>query len=475
MIIEKILSPSFRFSLPRDAFTVMRFSERSENRIFIYMTQVLAQETPDQTERWYSGSNIFASGLFCLVAAQFFGTKFLAVGQILAFLAVGVTLVQYRGRAFRGGQLSASAWCLVAFVGISILSVFGNLSLITDPLDTLMKLRVFLLFLLILLMPALITDKISVPWRRDALVLAWLLPLGLALLLSMISLVTGWTIHHGPHTSVTRISGFYGQVMTFANCLQFTVLVLAALVLHPDWWRSLTRIPYWVAVVAMLIATVGLFLTLTRGAMLGAILGALVLGALKSRKAALTILVLIGISAIMAYSVGTRYFRANADQERINHWRAAALAAVERPVFGWGFRNFEQHSVGVKERYDFPKDYTWKNKKRQPPSHIKGHAHNIYLEAFASTGIFGGIAFLAFCFCWFREAKRSRYMALTLPLVIAFLVSGLFENTFFDAETLNVILLIWLFSQWLFAQERDHLAGLAESPESATGLIETVT
>jgi hypothetical protein len=54
---------------------------------------------------------------------------------------------------------------------------------------------------------------------------------------------------------------------------------------------------------------------------------------------------------------------------------------------------------------------------------------------------------------------------LLLPLISAFVVSGLFENTFSDSEVLNCILLIWLASQWLFAAEAGEKwqAGLPES------------
>jgi hypothetical protein len=40
--------------------------------------------------------------------------------------------------------------------------------------------------------------------------------------------------------------------------------------------------------------------------------------------------------------------------------------------------------------------------------------------------------------------------------MVAFLVSGLFTNTFFDSETLNCILLLYLFSQWTFRWEETN-------------------
>jgi O-antigen ligase len=240
--------------------------------------------------------------------------------------------------------------------------------------------------------------------------------------------------------------------MTFANCLQFTVVALAAMVSLPGLWRRATRLPFWIAICSLALAAGGLYLTYTRGAMLGALVGLVVLGAMRSRRILAGFLVLGLLAGFLAYLEGSRYFAIKHDP-RVNHWRAAALAAVERPVLGWGFRNFELRSAKLKERYGLPKDVSWKGGKRLPPSHLQRHAHSNYLEAFASTGAAGGIAFLAFCFCWWREAAGSRHKALLLPLIAAFLVSGLSENTFFDAEVLNCVLLVWLCSQWLFAGE----------------------
>ncbi len=408
---------------------------------------------PYPASRWFAPANLFAGGLFCLVAAQFFGSKFLAAGQILVFIAIAGTFWQRGASALEWRRWGASAKCLAAFLVIAALSIAANLPVIADPVDHLLKLRVFLLFLLVPAMPALVGRNLGVPWRRDSLVLAWLVPMALAVFVGLCGWITGESLlgeetRGGPG----RISGFYSQVMTFANCLQFTVVTLAGMVFLPGLWRRTTRLPFWIAAGALVVAAGGLYLTYTRGAMLGAFVGLVVFGAMRSRRILAGILVLALLAGAVAAFEGSRYVKIKYDP-RINHWRAAALAAVERPVLGWGFRNFELQSAKLKERYDLPKDVSWRAGKRLPPSHLQRHAHNNVLESFASTGVAGGVAFLAFCFCWWREAAGSRHKILLLPLIAAFLVSGLFENTFFDAEVLNCVLLVWLSSQWLLAAE----------------------
>ncbi len=406
---------------------------------------------------WWAGPNLFAAGLFCLVTAQFFGQKFLAVGQGLVFLSI---LATFRERGFASlepGRWGASAKCLAAFLFVSFLSIVGNLALVERPVAHLTMLRTFVLFLLVLAMPALVGRNLGVPWRRDSLVLAWLVPLGLALLFGTAAAagaVPGFGPAEGAKT--VRISGFYGQVMSFAYTLQFSVLLLAILVFQPDLWRRVTRLPYAVAVGALIAAGAGLYFTHTRGAALGVVAGLVVHGAMRSRRLLAAVVAVALAAGLFAWIDGSRLVRRDASADlRAGHWRAAALAALERPVLGWGYRNFQLHSAELKERYGFEKEVSWVGGQRQAPSHLERHAHNNYLETFASTGAFGGIAFLAFCWCWVGECRRSRYGAVFAPLAAAFLVSGLFENTFFDGEPLNAILLAWLFSQWILRLERE--------------------
>lgn len=421
---------------------------------------------------WWSGPNLFAAGLFCLVAAQFFGQKFLAAGQILVAFAIVAALAEKGPASLEWSRWGGSAKCLAAFFLLSFLSIVGNLSLIGDPIDHLAKLRTLALFLLVLAMPALPGRNLGVPWRRDSLVLAWLVPLALALVYGAV-LWTGGApgVAGGEAGRAVRVSGFYGQVMTFAYTLQFSVLALAILVFQPALWKGLTRLPYALAVVGLLVSGAGLYFSHTRGAALGVLAGLLVHGAMRSRRFVAATLVAAFAVGLLAWFEGSRLVRLDASASlRAGHWRAAALAALERPVLGWGYRNFQLHSAELKERYGFEKEVSWVAGKRQPPSHLERHAHNNYLEAFASTGAIGGLAFLAFCWSWLRECRRSGFGHLLVPLVVAFLVSGLFENTFFDGEPLNAVLLVWLFSQWLFAGEAH-----SDLAPSATGRTETET
>jgi O-antigen ligase len=427
---------------------------------------------PQSLKEWFSAANLFAAGLFCLFLGMFFGTKFIAVGQVIIIISLVMAFVEGGRQTLRWRELGSSARWLAIYLFASVVSILANLPDITDPLEHLGKLRYFVMVLLLLIIPGLVRDNLEVKWRRDSLVLAWLVPLILAVIVGMIAWATGEHPFLGEAVvNIRRLSGLYGQVMTFANVLQFSVVTLAILAISPGLWGKITRVPYWVLVVTLLLAGAGLYLTYTRGAMLGVVAGFTVYAVMRSYKF-LILVVLIGIAgAAFASFDGARYLEVKSSI-RVNQWRAAALSFVERPVFGLGYRNFELKSAELKERYGFEKDLVRIRGKKPRLIYFNSHAHNNILESFASIGVFGGIAFLGFCYAWVREMRRSRYGLLFVPLIGAFFVAGLFENTFYDSEVLNCILLIYLMSQWALSREkREGASDLCES----TGLVNDLT
>lgn len=405
-------------------------------------------------KEWFSAASLFAAGLFCLFLAMFFGAKLIAAGQVIILVSLVMAFAEGGRHTLQWDELGTSARWLVFYLLVSVLSIVVNLNEIEEPLGQLGKLRYFVMVLLIILIPGLVWGNLKMKWRRDSLVLAWLVPLTVAIIVSVIGWATGEHPFRGQDVvNIRRVSGLYGQVMTFANSLQFSVVALAIFFLSPQLWAKITRVPYWFLIVALLLAGAGLYLTYTRGAMLGVVAGFTIYATMRSYKF-LFLVALIGIvGAAFAYFDGARYLEAKSSI-RVNQWRAAALSFVERPVFGLGYRNFESHSAELKERYGFEKDIVRILGKKPQVIYFKSHAHNNVLESFASIGIFGGIAFLGFCYAWMREMHRSRHALLFVPLIGAFFVAGMVENTFYDSEVLNCILLIYLMSQWSLSREK---------------------
>jgi O-antigen ligase len=249
--------------------------------------------------------------------------------------------------------------------------------------------------------------------------------------------------------------------MTFAYGLQFSVVALSILFFMPSLWKSITGLPWkWAAIFAAL-AGISLYLTYSRGAMLGVVSGLGVFAVMRSRYLVMGLVAVGLIGAALAFSQGNRYVNFE-EPVRGNQWKAATVAFIENPIFGLGFRNFEIQSVELKQRCGMEMDFPRIVKGIETISYFKGHAHNNYIEAFASTGVFGGISLIAFCISWCREVWGNRYSIIFIPLIVAFIVSGFFENTFYDSEVLNCILLIYLFSQIAISSESSEKSGLDE-------------
>jgi O-antigen ligase len=404
--------------------------------------------------KFFGPVQFFGAGLFCLILGLFLGNKLISAGHVFLIVGIAISLRESGWNGIRFGKVPPSTICLGLFLIVSILSILVNWQLIEDPLEHLKKLRHFVLFLVLLGVSGLVVAVADDLRRRNRLVAAWLIPMGLTIGIGIYALWKGDHPFRSEEVAdAKRLSGIYGQVMTFAYSLQFTVIALAVFFFSPRLWKRLTTIPWWVVLIALPIAGLGMYLTYTRGAMLGVVVGFTTYGMLRSRWLVVLVLILGVLAGGFAYSQKARYFKSN-NSVRVNQWKVASLSFLERPVFGVGYRNFELQSVELKKRYGFQTDRRRKVEGGgREQYYFQGHAHNNYLEAFASTGIFGGFAFLGFCYFWVAETVRSRYRLLFLPLILAFLVSGFFECTFFDSEVLNAILLIYLFSRILYARE----------------------
>ena len=117
----------------------------------------------------------------------------------------------------------------------------------------------------------------------------------------------------------------------------------------------------------------------------------------------------------------------------------------ENPIFGVGYRQFEAHCVDYKIRHEFPRDHIKIIDRSPHLTWFSSHAHNNFLEHFATTGIVGGLCFFAFVVAWVREAAGVvEYRHIFLPPLISFIVGGILENTFFDSEVLTTVMLVYL-------------------------------
>lgn len=414
------------------------------------------------------------AGLLCSCLGSYFGNVFIAAGHGMLLISMGLHLLLWsrerhagtgpsgEGAGWRQARPRWSTWFLAAMILTILISVFANWREIEEPLKVIKKARYHLIWAGLILTPGVRASFFSrieawAPW----LVLAWLSSLSLATLSGIIGVATGYNpLLLAPNAFPTRVGGVSNMVMTYAYSLQFSVLLLVALSIGRDdvrqwlgggrgWLKGLI-------VGALPLAAAGLYLTYTRGAVMGALAGGLCLvliqpGIRLRRLVVWGLSLLVLVAGALALDEENRYLSARAlspDRVRLSQWKAAWLTFQKQPVFGVGYRQFEERCLFLKAEFGMPLDTLVPVDGEKVPVYFSGHAHNEYLEALASTGLLGAFALFGFCGFWAWEVSRGKLARhFFLPVVVAFLVSALVQNLFTDSEDLNFLLLLYFLSQ----------------------------
>lgn len=396
-------------------------------------------------------------GLFLLCIAALGGVFLIGPGHILvtAGLAIylGRNLADRKGARFPSGKAnSASANFLWVFLSCCLVSILVNWSEYDEAIRTLKKLRYILLILLVLAIPGGTLLLNSRLFRRIVLV-------GVAVSVivvcvpGIISKFTGFNLLAGnPLRPSGRIQGASGTILTFAYSVQFFILLIGGILIagkDQKKWLDETFPPGMIRtgilVFLWILLWISFFLAESRGALAGVIAGGLVLISRLERRRLVWVSIPIGVMGVIFLSLFGSRILDYSDPIRPTIWRTATLSFLDRPIFGVGYRRLEVESDVLAEKFGVP---PLRTTRRPGPYHFKGHAHNNYLEAFAGTGVFGGIAFAGFCGAWIYECSRRKDLQIfILPSAVAFVVSGLFESSFIDSEVVNVVMLLYLISQ----------------------------
>lgn len=404
----------------------------------------------------------FTAGACLMALGSYFGNKAIAASEgllIIGFIALFVTGKRDNSLGSSGridfSLLRKSSLVLLLLVIWYAITIFVNRGIIDHEIKHLKKLRHLLIPVLLLLVPFFSRHLALKESLRKAVLVCWLFSMVVATLAGLIGHFTGFNpIRMGPPPMPGQASGIYGQVMTFAYSLQFSVILLGVILVVRRKCVLWTMLPGWVWFVCFGIASVGLYFTYARGAMLGVVTGALVFSWIYSKKIALAIVIVGILLGSLAYQAKARYYEPLSQQSiRISQWKTATLTFFENPFAGVGYGNFERVCADQKAKFKMPKE------NRKGVVYYGSHAHNNFLEAFASGGAVGGILFLMFCGFWFAEMWAwNSGRVFFVPVIAAFLVSGFFECTFSDSEVLCFVMLLYTAGQIGAGSSRDFNA-----------------
>lgn len=255
-----------------------------------------------------------------------------------------------------------------------------------------------------------------------------------------------------PASDPWRAAGMYGMAITYGYGVELILILMTAAA-----WLLKKRValfinPY-IFWISYLTTIMGFYYAFARGAMLAFIFSIPFLFIKTSKKLFLG-LSLSGIAGMIVVLAlvwngkdnGNRFLlkaKTKSNMIRLSQYEAAVKGWLEKPLLGWGYRNFEPNAYDIKKRnsIDFADFY--------------GHAHNNYLEYLASMGIFGFISIILFVFFWFMEVykRNDDFGFILIPFVISFSISGLFQNTINDGENMFVIMFFYSLTQALRNRE----------------------
>ncbi len=328
-------------------------------------------------------------------------------------------------RSFRPGWLPLA----LPFAAFTFISIISSL-LSGNPADAFGNMKNYLLFVAVWLTASLAADR-SMRGR----IYQVLLVSGAGSALYGIVIYCMGMGRGGLH----RTPGTFSNEMTFGGIMMLLLSLYVAVSIAAGIPRKL-RIS---SMIAAAVTFMALVLTQTRSSWLAMFISGIVILALLRRRwipvyiAAVTALVLLGPSAYRD-RITTMFdlqFRTNV--QRINMLRGGLSIFREHAVIGTG-------PVDLGEIY----------REHMPPEavHVHGHMHNIFLHVAVTLGTLGLAAFVWLLASMFRIVGRNLRLDLPPPgraltagslgAMTGFIVNGMFDWNFGDAEVLTMMLII---------------------------------
>lgn len=338
-------------------------------------------------------------------------------------------------------DISRSAWCLLGLIVVGILSVIFNQ--IDNPIKNILKLKYFILGFVSIFAFQYTFKNYMTARKIRILINVAIVATTIATISGLIGLKTGFNpLRFKEACHETRACGMYGMYMTYGYGIGFVMTLLTGLLFNYQKLRAYV-IP-WILIPCWIINLVGLILSYARGGWIGFVISLPFIFWYKGKRVFFSIIAVSLMGAGLAYtfipkvkSTFTNKARLQSNNIRLSMFKAAVYAVKEKPLLGYGYRNFEPNSVDIKARYDLPH------------KNFAGHAHNNFFEHLATTGILGFMILVFFHLFWFWEelSTKSRLSVLTLPFVVNLFVSGQFQYTFGDGENMFLIMSVYALSQ----------------------------
>lgn len=382
------------------------------------------------------------AALFFLAAGILTSVTVLSAYQIL--FAFPLAYYAYLAIKNNDYKLPTSAYWLCGFFLIALLSLVINFDLIPRPSKNFGRLKYFLFGICGIYVLRVWLSEATLK-TKTFLVNTFFVSIIAAALFTCYQYWIKGDLRPKGFTDTMRYG--YGSGMLLLT-------LLSALIHH----RKLKWLNWNLGLAAFIFGFIGMYLTFTRGAFLGFLVGLPVVLYYYRPKIAFAVgglAIVIGATLGYFYLFGSvkqgessRYLmnKSNSgDVIRRSQWKAAVIAIQEKPLLGWGLSNFHSQLKRIKNDYDLDaKDYD------------DAHSHNLFLEVASGTGLIGLFFFLGWVLSWAWEMFRSDKIkaALVLPFGVAWVVSSQFEVTL-DANNASMIFFLYSLSSVFISENFD--------------------
>jgi O-antigen ligase len=371
------------------------------------------------------------AALFFLAAGILTSVTILSGYQVL--FVVPLFYYSYKAVQNKDFSIPKSAWWLLAFFVVAFIGLLVNFDLIPKPSKNFGRLKYYLYGL-----GGIFVFRV---WLKEATDKTKKIIVN-TFLISIIAagVLAGWQFANGD----LRPKGFT-DTMRYGYGSAMLLLTLLSAILHREKLKS--WFDHRIGIAAFVIGVFGMYITYTRGGLLGFLCGLPFVfyfyrpkwGLTMGGAALLVVMTLGGFYLFGSSTSGSRFLinkNNNSDQIRRSQWQAAIIAVKERPVLGWGLSNFHSQLKRIKETYDLDKK-----------EYNDAHSHNLFLEVASGTGLIGLFLFLGWLITWALECFRAGGLtrAMVIPFGVAFVVGSQFEVTF-DANNASMIFFLYAIS-----------------------------
>lgn len=379
--------------------------------------------------------------LFVLAMGLVTSTSVLALSHILMILPClyFATITDWK-------KMPRSAWGLGFFILVIILSILINLPIMKNGLKPILKAKYFIYGIFsIVPLAFFLKNKLSEK-RKQILINTILIASVVAMVAGTIGKNTGYNPILMKKVNTDRNAGLMGMVLNFSHNLSYFMVFFATSLIC--FWKKISSRQKIIYLIILLLNLFSLYTTYTRGAILAFIAGVICYFLKDLKKLIIAIIVCAMIGVIGYFANYNNFQRQGSNDERFSLWQTALSAYQEKPILGWGYLNFEHHSLEIKHRYGYAKpDYG-------------GHAHNSIFEVMASTGTIGLIAFLTWIGFWVNELfkRTDRWARVELAMLGAFFVGGQTQATISLGINLFFIMAVYSVSAARTILEREKYA-----------------